>query len=552
MNKKIISVVLSLITALTVLLSFANCAFASESKIRAVNVNLPDVTFEVSGKFSQDDFESVKLDSEELSLKKVYNGSDAESKIVYMLVDISTSMSQSALNSLKPSLINYATSLGENDKLILMTFGTQVKTVLKGGESNKVIKEKINSLKCNSGGTTFYKALNKALDESVKKNDYDRKFAIVVSDGADFEKGNSSQQEVIDKYNTHRLPVYGMCLSSASKSEADGFGYIARTSGGELVKFSSSNASTKFDSIKKEINNVTVAEFTSKNKKSTGRKNLDVKINGKKLSQEVTVNAKSDKTAPEIDSISFNKESNSFEIVFSEDVENADKISSYEIKKNDKTPYTIVSVKYNDCKANINMDKKVYSGDYTFYFNSITDISDNENELKNNVIQEEIKANPIILKILIIIGIICIPLAFLLALYLVLLNLKKKKNVDKIKDIFVAQVNEKEFERVHIEQPKGKTLKISIDAGNGQYHSMEYNLLKSLIVGRGDICDVSIDDVNMSRQHFALEEIENGLAVIDLQTTNGTYVNGVQIKSRTFLPSGSKITAGNSTITIYY
>ena len=87
---------------------------------------------------------------------------------------------------------------------------------------------------------------------------------------------------------------------------------------------------------------------------------------------------------------------------------------------------------------------------------------------------------------------------------------------------------------------------------NGQIHRFEYNLVSSAIVGRDNICDICIEDNRMSQQHFALEIVESGLAVTDLQSTNGTFVNGVQIFSKTFLPNGSKIFAGNSVITIDY
>lgn len=549
MTKKIAA----FLTSVFILLSCCSVnAFAADQTIRAVQVNLPDATVEISGAYTEQDIESVQLDDELLTVQNVYAGKEAESKLVYLLVDISTSMSQAALDSLKPSLMDYAASMGKNDKLVLMTFGTEVRTVLKGGESDKKIKETINALKCNSQGTTFYKALNKALNDSIKREDYKRKFAIIVSDGVDYEKGNSSQQEVIDNFNTHRLPVYGMCLSSASKENADGFGYIARSSGGELVKFSASDASSKFNSAKKIINDVTVLELASQNKKSGGIKTLTVHVNAAKLTQDVYVSAKTDHDAPKVNDITFNQDSNSFEILFSENVENADKLSSYEIKKKSGETLAAVSVEYKARTATLHMDKKVYSGTYSFHFSGITDASDNQNALENSQIEKKIKANPIILKILIIAGIILIPIAFLAILYLILLNLKKKKNVEKIKDIFITQVDEKEVEHVHIEQPKGLSVQFYIDAGNGQFHSIDYNLIQSMIVGRDGICDVSIEDRNMSRQHFAVEHVENGLAVTDLDTTNGTFVNGVRIKSRTYIADGAKITAGNSTITIHY
>lgn len=535
-----------------------NC-YASDSKdIRQVNINLPSVMFEIEGNYAQSDILSVKLDNEQLEIDKVYKSGEAENKLIYMLVDVSTSMSQAALDALKPELIKFTASLGNNDKFVLITFGTKVSTVLKGGESKKKISKVINGLKCDSPGTTFYKALTKAFDASIKEDEYVRKYAIVISDGADFEKGNSSQEEVIDKLETNRLPFYGMCLSSTSSGNANGFGYISRESGGELVKFSKSNAKKQFNSLKKIINDVTIVEASSLKKKSLGNKVLSVKFKNNKsktetIEETVFAKAKEDITAPEVEDISYDKDTNSFLIKFSENVENADKTSSYTINKGEKK-LVIVSVKYDDAnyKSTVCMDQKIYSGDYSFELDNITDASDNQNNLKEESFDKNIKANPIILKILLIFVIVLIPILFLTAIYLILLNLKKKKNVEKIKDLFVVQVEEKEYEHIHIEQPKGRQIKLSIDAGNGRYHNIDFNLINSVIVGRSDICDLTIEDSNMSRQHFVIEDVENGLAVTDLDTTNGTFVNGIKIGSRTFIDSGAKITAGNSVISVIY
>ena len=542
----------SVIIMLLVLSSLSFGAFAAESEIRQVMAELPSVSVEISGSKEESDIKSATLGTEKLSFKSVSKGKDA-SKLVYMLVDISTSMSQSTLNALKESLIDYAISFGEDDKLVLVSFGIDYETVLSGGESDDEIRNAINALTCNSDGTSFYNALNYVYEHSLKQKGYDRSFAIVVSDGTDEdnEKGRSSRQEVVDNYETHRLPVYGMCLSHASKSQAEEFGYISRVSGGELMTYSSYNAGTVFESMKQTINDVTVVKFTSRTKKSQGTRTLTVELDGETAEQDVLVLGGNDETAPAIENIEYNKDKNAFVITFSEEVEHADDEASYEVKKGNSN-LTIVSAEYKDKKATLNMDKAVYSGKYTFSFSGITDTSDNANNLEDTEIEQKVKARPVIIKLLIILGMLMIPVGFLVALYLILLNLKKKKNVETIKEIFVAQVEEKESQQIHIQQPVGMQLKFYIDAGNGQFHTVDYNLISSIIVGRTDMCDLYVDDRNMSSQHFAIEQVEKGIAITDLQTTNGTFVNGVRIQSPTFVKSGDKILAGNSTITIIY
>lgn len=547
MIKKALSLFLSL---LIIAVTVCN-VYAADIKFRMVDVNLPDVTAELTGNIKADDISNVKLNGENLTVKSVSQSDDA-TKLVYMLVDISGSMSQSAFNALKPALIKYAKNLDKKtDKFVLMTFGETVTTLLKGGESNVKIKSAINSIVCNSNNTTFYKALNDAYKSSEKETDYDRKFAIVISDGADLDNGNSSEQEVVDNYETHRLPVYALCDSSAAKSSMDGFGYISRVSGGELYSYSYYNAEESFNSLKSVIDNVTLVKLESQRKKSAGTKFIEIDIDGENIKQEVLVKAKPDTKAPDVEEVSYNKDNNSFVIEFSEPVDGAGDIASYKIKKGDKE-LTIVSVEYKGTKSTVYMQDTVYSGEYTFELSSVTDATDNANVLKQSDFTQEIKATPIIFKILKIVGIVLIPVAFLLAIFLILLFLKKKKNVKKIKDIFITQTEEEEFESIHIKERKSFPVQLYIDSADGNFYNVSYNLTTSLIVGRSEMCDLRIDDAELSRQHFAIEKRDNVLSVSDLDSANGTYVNGVKIGSVTYLNTGDRITAGNSVIRVIY
>ena len=54
----------------------------------------------------------------------------------------------------------------------------------------------------------------------------------------------------------------------------------------------------------------------------------------------------------------------------------------------------------------------------------------------------------------------------------------------------------------------------------------------------------------MSRQHFAVEDISGSLFVEDLESTGGTYLNGVRVFEKQKLSRGSIITAGATKIVI--
>jgi diguanylate cyclase (GGDEF)-like protein len=67
---------------------------------------------------------------------------------------------------------------------------------------------------------------------------------------------------------------------------------------------------------------------------------------------------------------------------------------------------------------------------------------------------------------------------------------------------------------------------------------------RSVTLGRGDGCDVRINDQSVSRTHARVEGAENGYEVVDLQSTNGTFVNDAPITTRR-LKDGDYVRVGN-------
>jgi pSer/pThr/pTyr-binding forkhead associated (FHA) protein len=54
---------------------------------------------------------------------------------------------------------------------------------------------------------------------------------------------------------------------------------------------------------------------------------------------------------------------------------------------------------------------------------------------------------------------------------------------------------------------------------------------KPVTVGRGQSADVVIDDATLSRRHFVVERAGEDYLVKDLQSQNGTWVDGHQAQS---------------------
>jgi diguanylate cyclase (GGDEF)-like protein len=66
----------------------------------------------------------------------------------------------------------------------------------------------------------------------------------------------------------------------------------------------------------------------------------------------------------------------------------------------------------------------------------------------------------------------------------------------------------------------------------------------AVVIGRGNDCDIRINDASVSRRHAQIEPREDEFIVIDLQSTNGTYVNDVAAQ-RSMLRDGDYVRVGN-------
>jgi diguanylate cyclase (GGDEF)-like protein len=68
---------------------------------------------------------------------------------------------------------------------------------------------------------------------------------------------------------------------------------------------------------------------------------------------------------------------------------------------------------------------------------------------------------------------------------------------------------------------------------------------KALMVGRGDDCDIRIQDNSVSRKHAKIEPTTDGYFVSDLGSTNGTFVNDKQLEEARNLQDGDYVRVGN-------
>jgi len=69
-----------------------------------------------------------------------------------------------------------------------------------------------------------------------------------------------------------------------------------------------------------------------------------------------------------------------------------------------------------------------------------------------------------------------------------------------------------------------------------------------MIIGRADDCEIVIDNLAVSRHHAIIERKDGGFQIKDLDSNNGTFVNGHRITEGTSLNFGDEIGIGKHVI----
>jgi len=67
-----------------------------------------------------------------------------------------------------------------------------------------------------------------------------------------------------------------------------------------------------------------------------------------------------------------------------------------------------------------------------------------------------------------------------------------------------------------------------------------------VIIGRGDSCDIKLQDNSVSRTHAKVEPMKEGIFVVDSKSLNGTFVNDRPAKGAQLLQDGDYIRVGNA------
>ena len=73
---------------------------------------------------------------------------------------------------------------------------------------------------------------------------------------------------------------------------------------------------------------------------------------------------------------------------------------------------------------------------------------------------------------------------------------------------------------------------------------------KTTVIGRDEALPLQLEDERVSRKHcqFRFDPSDNQYRLLDMQSTNGTYLNGKRVPGETILTDGDEVQVGDTKI----
>lgn len=549
-----------------------------ERRIEQVYLNLPEVCVYGEG-FTPADVEEGEgyLSQDKLEFVSAKPFSETgEGIFCYVMLDISGSIPGEYFRSIKEGIQNLQDRLGEKDGLALCVFGEEVTLAADGSQTSDEMAEILAGLKNKDQETLLFEGIDRVADLADQTREIcHRQVILVVSDGEDFATGRKMSGEALAALRDKGLPAYAVCIQGTAKENINSFGEFARMSGGTLRTFQPEEGADVLTEITAGLKeHICVRYRTASNVVTNKEENFNFQFpDGSVLSRAVmNVHWIPDHEAPRLvsgDPVGDRQ----IRLTFSEPMTGLAGAANYKVRMGDQE-IGVTGVAYDEddeTRIVLTLADGVKNGNYEVICANLTDDSMEKNPLEGSIlvnisgIQEEETAGDNTINIRVdeanrfdYTGILFLLLVAVVALtvFLAVLNSKKRKAVqiqskgeNHNPDISRTDPAENGF-KSHVVMGEKRTLNVIISAKGRQSRQVIWELGSSLIVGRAALCDVTVDDIEMSRQHFCLEWEDEGIVVTDLGSTNGTAINGIRIRNRRRLEPGDYIEAGSMKFTI--
>ncbi len=525
----------------------------------------------------------------------------------YVLLDTSASISEDTFSKLKKAVISVNSSLGKNDRMTLVTFGDSADPIYRSDKSDEALDSVLSGIKATSGSTSLYHALAKTAELAEQNNNdgYKRKECILYTDGYDEAAGKETIDETKADLLKYNIPVYTVSAVGSASEDNSKLGELSRTTGGRIIVPTAGKTYTDMtEEILSEIKGSKVVIFEADNniiprkEVTLSVKFRDIDVTSKK--DVYMTHSQPDNTAPKIEKAELDG-TDRIKIYFSENVSGADNIKNFTVTNSSQNDLLVkeasYEVKNSQYIATITIDSEIIKDDYIISCQNICDVSMEKNNISNTLkvyldgiegpnmfIQALLSWQGIILAAVIVIATV--------VLVIVIVRVRRKRAAAQNQPPVVhvvqpviqpvvqqppaqapaqtpAQQPQEEAQNslaqpqqqiisgiekkapkyvVNIKETNSIMMNIQLDGGESKPVEIEFE--DRLVVGRSSSCDVCIDDKYMARNQFFIEKEGGCYYLTDLNSTNGTMLNGIRIHEKQRLEKNDVITAGTVRMTV--
>lgn len=518
-----------------------------ERRIEQVFANLPQIVVYGSG-FTKEEAQtgSGYLADGKLQMVRAENFSESgEAIFYYVMLDISGSIPDGYLQAAKQGILNLALQLRERDRLIVYTVGEEVRMLTDGNVSYEELDQALAGLKNRDQETLLFEGIDRLASEAEQEPEQARKVFVVISDGEDVAVGKKMAQEALQTLQEKGYPLYALCIQNTKQENANSFGAFARASGGDLTIFRPEDGEQILTNLEDRLlQNIRIEYLADRNVVTNKEEVLTLKFADGSMLTKSVMNRRwiPDMDAPEIVSGAAIGEEK-LSINFSEPVIGGDQSENYRIMTEDGAQQGIAKAEYEGSSRQavlLTLENPMKNGWYRIECTGLTDDSMEKNILEGAVdIEVSGMTEPepekegsnysgglfLIFAAILILGIL-----------IIMVSRKKKVSVEDI-----GQENSAYMD-----------LEVQISVNGRQIQKTVWKLTDQLVVGRIPTCDVFFDDPLISRQHFIIEREDQALFLTDLNTTNGTLLNGNPVQGKVRLTQGAVIEAGDEKIMVWW
>ena len=569
MMKKTAEKAIALLLLVLMLMPLAQSARAAElyhMEIEQINTSLPKIVAYLqvldekdqpylNGRLSETEC-AAALDGKGLEVVSLELQSDSDCGVnYYYLLDTSSSVSAGALRAVKTGIVEHIESKDPADRIAVITFGKAVNVALDGTESSEEAEKILRDIQPTESGTRLYDAIAKAVElaDAVDDQGTGRPVLVLATDGVDENTGGNSEQEALDILKNHGLPIYALGYSGSSTRSLNALGEFARASGGNMQKISGAGAVQTIRGLIESVENTYRLECRADSnnlRASTGVLSIQTQIDGRSYSASGAATFRRwirDDEPPVVDAAEVTGK-NTLEIRFSENVAGAETASAYLLQNDRGQTIHIANASYDgaSCMAVLTTEQVLYRGSYTLRLVGVHDVSNEENAAQDSF---AFRTDTIPKGLGYYAGhyfyIPLIPLV-IAAAFLGYRAAKRKRQPDS-----PTESGGVRRDGVYLPQVDGQAVEITVIDAHRMERKVSAYIGGAYIIGRdADVCDLAVEDKRLSRQHCALT-YENGiLRIQDLQSTNGTRVNGVRITQPRDLSDSDVVEIANTKLRI--